>query len=223
MKADEPGPQGGTIPLPGASSSVEPIDRFFALVAQRLAERRRRSARIPGFRSAAVLIPLVRRSDRLHVSFMQRTEDGSTHSGQIAFPGGAREATDVDEIATALREAHEEVNIHPDTVTPLGLMDDNATISRYIVTPVVGAVLQPPRYRPDPEETQDIFEVPLPFLLNPENERRVPDIEFIGKLYALYEYRWQQRTIWGVTGRILHSFLTVAREVNDAHGLFEIE
>ncbi len=225
MTADDPDQQGSRS-QPDRSdsrSSAEPIDRFFELLSARLAARRRRSASIPGFRPAAVLIPLVRRADRLHLSFMQRTEDGRTHSGQIAFPGGAREAADVDEIATALREAHEEVNIHPETVTPLGLMDDNATISRYIVTPVVGAVQEPPRYRPDPEETQDIFEVPLPFLLNPANERRVPDIEFLGKLFALYEYHWQERVIWGVTGRILHSFLTLAREVNDAHRLFEIE
>ncbi len=198
------------------------FDGFLHDLQSHIAARKRRTARIPGFRPASVLIPLVPRDDSVHIAFMQRTEDGRTHSGQIAFPGGAAEPTDADVIATALREAHEEVNILPKTVTPLGLLHDNASISRYLVTPVVGAVRRTPDYAPDPEETQDIFEVPLTFLLNPANERRVPDVEFFGKLYALYEYRWQERVIWGLTGRILHDFLTLAREVNHAHEAFQI-
>jgi 8-oxo-dGTP pyrophosphatase MutT (NUDIX family) len=202
---------------------LAPFESFLCQLRSRITARNRRSARIPGFRPASVLVPLVPRGDSLHLAFMQRTEDGRIHSGQIAFPGGAREPTDADEVATALREAHEEVNIRPVSVTPLGLLHDNASISRYIVTPVVGAVVEPPDYAPDPEETQDIFEVPLPFLLNPAHEQRVPDVEFLGKLYALYEYKWQERVIWGLTGRILHDFLTLAREVNDAHTTFEIK
>lgn len=200
---------------------LAPFSSFLQQLQLRIAARKRRAVRVPGFRPASVLIPLVPRGDSLHVAFMQRTEDGRTHSGQIAFPGGAREKVDANEIATALREAHEEVNIRPDAVTPLGLLHDNASISRYLVTPVVGAVAQPPDYVPDPDETQDIFEVPLPFLLNPVHEQRVPDVEFFGKLYALYEYHWEERVIWGLTGRILHDFLTLAREVNHGHPTFE--
>lgn len=202
---------------------LAPFETFLCQLKLRISARKRRSASIPGFRPASVLVPLVPRGDSLHLTFMQRTEDGRTHSGQIAFPGGAREPTDADEVATALREAHEEVNIRPSSVTPLGLLHDNASVSRYLVTPVVGAVAEPPDYAPDPAETQDIFEVPLPFLLNPTNERRVPDVAFFGKLYALYEYKWQDRVIWGLTGRILHDFLTLAREVNHAHATFEHE
>jgi len=202
---------------------LAPFETFLLQLRTRISARKRRSARIPGFRAASVLVPLVPRGEILHLAFMQRTEDGRTHSGQIAFPGGAREPTDADEVATALREAHEEVNIRPSSVTPLGLLHDNASISRYLVTPVVGAVEEPPEYAPDPAETQDIFEVPLPFLLNPANERQVPDVEFLGKVYALFEYRWQERVIWGLTGRILHDFLTLAREVNHAQATFEYE
>ncbi len=216
-------------PLPGISEEnfrgtlLAPFETFLGHLRSLLSSRERRTARIPGFRPASVLVPLVPRGDSLHVTFMQRTEDGRPHSGQIAFPGGAREPSDADEVATALREAHEEVNIQPASVTPLGLLHDNASISRYLVTPVVGGVVELPDYEPDPEETADIFEVPLPFLLNPANERKVQDAEFLGKLYALYEYQWEGRLIWGLTGRILHDFLTLAREVNDAHPTFEIE
>jgi 8-oxo-dGTP pyrophosphatase MutT (NUDIX family) len=202
---------------------LAPFETFLGQLRSKISSRERRCATLPGFRPASVLVPLVPRGDLLHITFMQRTEDGRTHSGQIAFPGGAREPTDADEIATALREAQEEVNIDPASVTPLGLLHDNASISHYLVTPVVGCVAEPPDYAPDPAETADIFEVPLPFLLNPANERRVQDVEFGGKQYALYEYNWQERLIWGLTGRILHDFLTLAREVNDAHATFDIE
>lgn len=193
----------------------QPRAAFLHHLTTTLAERKRRRARLPGFRKASVLIPLVLREDEIQVTFLQRTEDGSTHSGQIAFPGGAREDGDEDAVATALREAHEEVNIHPDTVTPLGLMDDNASISRYIVTPVVGAVREPPEYVPDPREVQEIFEVPLAFLLDPRNERRAPDADFLGKRWKLYEYHYDGRIIWGLTGRIIHEFMTVLRNLNE--------
>ena len=203
---------GGEGRIPG-SELPDDVTRHPLLgrLAEELAVRKRRQARLPGFRAASVLIPLVLRDGDLHVTFIQRTEDGSTHSGQIAFPGGAREDEDADAIATALREAEEEVNIRRDTVTPLGRMDDNATISRYVVTPVVGVVREIPDYRPDEREVQNIFEVPLDFLLDHANERRAPDTEFMGRTWALYEYHWEGRVIWGVTGRIVHEFMTVVR------------
>ncbi len=190
-----------------------PDEALLSRLATTLHQRKRRRARLPGFRPAAVLIPLILREQGALLTFMQRTEDGRTHSGQIAFPGGGKEPEDADAVATALREAHEEVNIRPDTVTPLGLMDDNASISRFVVTPVVGAVHEVPDYRPDPREVQDIFEVPLDFLLDPANEHRSPDVEFLGKRWALYEYRYEERVIWGLTGRIVHEFVTVFRDL----------
>jgi 8-oxo-dGTP pyrophosphatase MutT (NUDIX family) len=188
-------------------------DSLLRQLAERLRHRRRRRAELEGFRPAAVLIPLIPRSEGIQVTFMQRTEDGGTHSGQIAFPGGARELQDSGPVDTALREAHEEVRIPPETVTPLGQMDDNASISRYIVTPVVGVVHPPPQYCPDPREVQDIFEVPLSFLLDPENERRVPGARFLGRTWDLYEYHYQDRVIWGLTGRIVHELLAVLRSL----------
>jgi 8-oxo-dGTP pyrophosphatase MutT (NUDIX family) len=180
-------------------------------LAESLRRRARRHARLEGFRPAAVLIPLVPRPEGIGLTFMQRTEDGGTHSGQIAFPGGARETEDRTLVDTALREAQEEVNIRPETVTPLGQMDDSASISQYIVTPVVGVVHPPPAYAPDPREVQEIFEVPLSFLLDPQNEHHVSETVFLGQTWDLYEYRYEGRVIWGLTGRIVHELLDLLR------------
>lgn len=190
------------------------VDAFLTELAAALRSRKRRQGHLPDFRPAAVLIPLVRRPEGLFVTFLKRAEDGRVHSGQIAFPGGAWEKSDADATATALREAEEEVNIPPSSVTPLGWMDDNATISQYLVTPVVGVVSPPPRYALDPKEAQAVFEVPLVQLLDPANERRAPDAEFLGRRWALYEYRFEEHLIWGVTGRILYELLTVARSLS---------
>jgi 8-oxo-dGTP pyrophosphatase MutT (NUDIX family) len=184
-----------------------------AAIQARLDEDRPHTVTIPGFRHAAVLVPLILRDARLHLAFLRRAEDGRMHSGQIAFPGGARESTDADVVATALRESHEEVGLLPDAVTPLGRMNDGATISRYVVTPVVGFVPDPPAYRPDPREVQEVFEVPLPFLLDPANERGAPSVTFFGRQYAMFEYHYDEHRIWGFTARLVHDFLEIAREI----------
>lgn len=211
-----------------AASAAEPEVAFVAeleaaFVAEletALACRARRLGRLEGFRPAAVLVPLVPRRDGLHLAFIRRVEDGRIHSGQVAFPGGGMEAEDQDIYATALREAEEEVGIPPSSVRILGALDDSATISSYIVTPVVGLVTELPDYRLDPREAQEVFEVPLAFLLDPSNERQVEDVEFLGHRWPLFEYRFGGKLIWGATGRILNDLLTLARALPSAgaHG-----
>ena len=120
---------------------------------------------------ASVLIALVLR-DALSVLLTQRTDHLTSHPGQISFPGGRAEADDADAVATALREAHEEIGLEAGYVDVLGTLPTYTTGTGFIVTPVVGLVRPGFTLRADPFEVAEMFEVPLAFLMNPGHHRR---------------------------------------------------
>lgn len=122
--------------------------------------------------AAAVLVPLVLRSQGLNVLLTRRTEQLRDHAGQISFPGGRSDPGDADAVATALREAQEEVGLSPSKVEVIGRMPVYTTVTRFLVTPVVGLV--PPDYRLtlQASEVAEAFEVPLGFLMDPANHHR---------------------------------------------------
>lgn len=132
-----------------------------------LGARPARTLAIDGFRPAAVLVPLLRRPEGPSLLFTRRTDRVPTHKGEISFPGGGAEDGE-DAIATALREAREEVGLDPARVEVLGTMDAVPAVSFYVVTPVVAAVADPPdAFTPEEFEVGEPFEVPLARLLDP--------------------------------------------------------
>ena len=151
---------------------------------------------------AAVLVPMINRPDGLAVLFTERSADLPEHAGQISFPGGRVEPGDVDVDAAALRETEEEIGLPRDRVTVLGRLAQYETVTGYRVTPVVGWVEPPFSIKPDPVEVADVFEVPLAFLLEPENQKR--HFRMLGEIrrdYFAIPYR--ERYIWGATAAML--------------------
>jgi 8-oxo-dGTP pyrophosphatase MutT (NUDIX family) len=179
-----------------------------------LRERKPTGRSLPdGFTRAGVLVPLIEHPDQVSVSLMRRTDAGGPHSGQISFPGGRPEPADADLAETALRESEEEFGIKPETVRLIGQLDDEITITGYVVSPVVGRIQGPIDYRPDPEEVTEIFEVPLSFFIDPENEQEKTPVTWKGREYTLYQYDFEGRIIWGLTARILHCLMDLLREL----------
>lgn len=164
------------------------------------------SDRIPAH--ASVLIALVMR-DRLTVLLTQRTQHLSSHSGQIAFPGGKADPEDQDAVATALREAHEEIGLQERQVKVLGNLPVYTTGSAYWVTPVVALVQGEFRPTRNPFEVEDVFEIPLDFLLDPANHRRHA-VQWEGKtrewLSIPYHDGDTERFVWGATAGMLRNF-----------------
>jgi 8-oxo-dGTP pyrophosphatase MutT (NUDIX family) len=151
---------------------------------------------------AAVLIPVIAHPQGLTVLFTQRTTHLRSHSGQVSFPGGRAEASDLSAEFTALREAEEEIGLIPTAVEVLGKLPDYRTRTGYRVTPVVGLLLPPVAFRPDPREVAEIFEVPLDFLLDERNRQRRTR-EFQGQQVGYYVIEYGERVIWGATAGML--------------------
>ncbi len=151
---------------------------------------------------AAVLAGLVPRKHGTQVLLTRRTDSLRHHGGQVSFPGGRIEPGDDDAIAAAIRESGEEIALTALQISPLGFLDPFTTISGFRVMPVV-AVIDPSYVaRPDPNEVADVFEVPLDFLMAPENLRRV-EVDYRGRRRAVLEYDWPGQRIWGATAAIL--------------------
>ena len=164
-------------------------------------------------RQAAVLAPVLRRGDRLSMMFTVRSQLLRSHRGQISFPGGRRDDDDRDAVENALREANEEVGLAPERVEIIGYLDDYPTMTRYIVTPVVGVVdAEELEVRVDAAEVADVFEAPLEFVLDPASFKRSTLVRDGLKL-PFYELQWQQHRIWGATAGMLWN---LARKVADA-------
>ena len=164
---------------------------------------------------AAVLVPLVMRSE-LMLLLTQRTTNLSTHAGQVAFPGGRTDDTDVDAVDTALREAYEEIGLRRNHVEVLGTLPTYVTGTAYIITPVIALVTPGFTLLPNPGEVADVFEVPLAYLMNPANHRR-HELEFDGGTRQWLSMPYldpaviegnagpSERFIWGATAGMLRN------------------
>jgi 8-oxo-dGTP pyrophosphatase MutT (NUDIX family) len=161
---------------------------------------------------ASVLVPLVLR-DEMTVLLTQRTDHLNDHPGQISFPGGRAEPTDADAVATALREAHEEIGLEAFEVEVLGSLPIYTTGTGFIVTPVVGLVGRGAALRPDPVEVAEVFEVPLAWLMNPANHQHHA-VEVAGATREFLSIPWQgtdangrprRYFIWGATAAMLRN------------------
>ena len=156
-----------------------------------------------GLRPAAVLVPIIRRGDELSMLLTVRSPNLRAHSGQIAFPGGAKDASDITAVDNALREAQEEVGLDPHSVEVIGYLEDYPTLSRFLITPVVGIVDGDPDLRIDAGEVAETFEVPFPFVASRGNfERKLLSRDGLVNV-PFYELNWQQYRIWGATAGML--------------------
>ncbi|WP_439025550.1 NUDIX hydrolase [Haloarchaeobius sp. DT45] len=160
---------------------------------------------------AGVLIPVIERDGEYHLLFTKRADHLGKHPGQMSFPGGGNEPGDVDIQETALREAYEEIGLHPDEVELVGRLDDIRTITEYAVTPFVG--MAPDRtYDPNEREVAEVAVLPVSGLLDDENyEYEHRDHPHYGEIVIHY-FHVNGYTVWGATGRILVQLLELTTD-----------
>lgn len=157
---------------------------------------------VAGLRPAAVLVPVLDHAHGAAILLTRRAETLRQHKGQISFPGGRRDDSDVSLAAAALREAQEEVGLDPATVSILGFLDDYPTLTGYRITPVVGLVRQAFTPVIDPGEVAETFELPLAVLLAEKSfERKMLSRE--GFNVPFMELNHAGHRIWGATAGML--------------------
>ena len=162
--------------------------------------------------AASVLVAIVLR-DVPTVLLTRRTDHLTDHPSQISFPGGRAEAFDADAVATALREAHEEIGLESAQVEVLGALPTYTTGTGFVVTPVVGLVRPGFDIHADPFEVAEVFEAPLAWLMDPSNhQRHAVDVEGVRREF--FSMPWpgvdaggqpRRYFIWGATAAMLRN------------------
>jgi 8-oxo-dGTP pyrophosphatase MutT (NUDIX family) len=165
-------------------------------------------------RKSSVLILLFPdEQGEINTAFIKRVEYDGVHSGQVAFPGGQFEKTDIDLTATALREAEEEVGVKATSVTVIGKLSDLfVPPSNFIISPVLAKCLFRPEFIPDGKEVAEVFTVPLKHFLNPQfkGEYEIPYRN--GEMIRIPGYYFKNFLIWGATAMILNELLQLAKD-----------
>ena len=142
--------------------------------------------------AAGVLVPLFEKDGDVHVWLMRRPASMRNHSGQVSFPGGKRDASDASLLATALREAEEEIGIPSAAVDVLGQLDDYVTITRFVMSPYVGWIAHDVPLFPSAGEVARLFSAPLS--------------TFLGKPTGIPPFRGYAiagEFVWGATAAVL--------------------
>jgi len=162
-----------------------------------------KKAGVTASKPAAVLVAVVDHKAPT-VILTRRTADLTSHAGQIAFPGGKIDPHDESPVGAALREAEEEIGLKPALVEPLGYLDLYLTFSGFRILPTVARVAPGYALALNRSEVAEAFEVPLEFLMRPENHQR-QSRDWKGIIRHYYAIPYQDRYIWGVTAGILRN------------------
>jgi 8-oxo-dGTP pyrophosphatase MutT (NUDIX family) len=170
--------------------------------------RHRKKRRISGenLKASAVLVPLFSNQGQYHVLFTERSDEVVFHKGQVCFPGGTQESSDVSLLQTALREAEEEIGLDDKDIEILGELDDITTlVTNYVISPFVAFIPYPHSLKTDGKEVKATFSVPLSFLMDEANFKQ-----------DSYAYEYEGHIIWGATARIVRQLVGLLKSESGA-------
>jgi 8-oxo-dGTP pyrophosphatase MutT (NUDIX family) len=151
----------------------------------------------PGLAQAGVLVAITDEPDP-HLVLTRRAQHLNSHSGEVAFAGGKQDDTDPDITFTALREAHEEINLAAEDVTVIGQLDQVVSLFGYLVTPVVGLIPADVTFTANLDELDAVFKVPLRFFLETE-----PHDYLKRGAMSIPSFQYEGFRIWGLTAMMI--------------------
>jgi 8-oxo-dGTP pyrophosphatase MutT (NUDIX family) len=191
----------------------EPFREWFERRLLTLSERQYRpiaSDLAPDFRPASVLAPFWAEGDAVNLALTLRTQTLPSHKGQISFPGGRVEDSDLSSAAAALRETQEELGIHPSRVSVVARLDDAWSIQRYLVAPHIGWLDGRPEFEPSPGEVERVIVADVERLMNPEIHH-ARQMQERSHRFLVDFFDYDGDIIWGLTGGILATFFRLMR------------
>lgn len=150
-----------------------------------------------GMREAAVLVALTESQGEVSLLLTERSQYLPTHKGEVAFPGGKVDSEDLSLIDTALREAHEEVGLAPESVAIVGELDQVTSKHGFLVTPVLSVIPADVQLEADPGELSCYFKAPLKLFYEPSG-----DYLLRGKV-KIPSYQYEGFRIWGLTAYVI--------------------
>jgi 8-oxo-dGTP pyrophosphatase MutT (NUDIX family) len=155
-------------------------------------------------KDAAVLIGVIDDPQEARIILTQRTAKLRKHAGQIAFPGGGVDETDLSPEEAAMREAEEEIGLDRRFVETVGRLPQYFAATGFRIQPVLAVVSPGFTITPNPQEVESVFEVPLSFLMDPENHQRDSWV-WQGSVRHFYVMPYRDRRIWGITAGIIRT------------------
>ena len=178
------------------------------------------------YKTAAVLMCLwPAGEDRVELVMTKRTEQVSSHQGQVSFPGGRVEAADPSYADAALRETREELGIASELITIMGRLDDAWSRFGHHVIPYVGWLERQPPLQPDPREVAAVLIADMATIMRPEAERE-HKVEFpngSGVTHASKAFEWEGGYVWGLTADLLLELILWIRGVPSNRGPARLE
>lgn len=165
-------------------------------------------------KEAGVMALLYPKQQDWHLALIQRTSSGNpndSHSGQISFPGGKRESSDIDLQMTALRETEEEIGVAAKDISILGRLTElYIPVSNFRVFPYVGYLDHEPEFALQPSEVHELLQVPFPRFQDPA-ARQLTDIKISQQLVLkkVPYYNIDNKVVWGATAMMISELLAV--------------
>lgn len=202
------GPHSSTVAraAAGAAGGEAQGGLTLAEVERAMARSDPRALDIPGYRHAAVLVPLLETEEGLGLLLTVRSATLRSHAGQIALPGGRLEPGE-DFVAAALRETEEEVGLAVDRDDVIGVLSDHPSPAGFVARPVVARVPWPQELTLDPGEVAEAFTVPLDELRAVAPSSQLVSLDQYQR--RIFAYRWGARNIWGFTGNVIRNLFDV--------------
>lgn len=165
----------------------------------------------PKLKDSAVLLLLYPKEGEHCILFNKRSMEVEFNKGEYCFPGGSKDPEDADLVATALREAHEEMGIHPADITLLGELSETNTAAGFRIHPYVGTIPYPYVFQPSTVEIAEVVEVPVRHLIDKRNYNEEMRMR-LGVNTLMTTYTYGEHRIFGATARILRQFLDILQQ-----------